>query len=57
MKSKCSSYGETRDLHVVYTNTTLAPGDAHTSYTKNPKEVAMYAYMDFLFLMDAKVSC
>lgn len=56
MQRNCTVFGsESGDLRVVYADIGLAAGDAHTQYTENPDQVALSAFLDFLFLMDASV--
>lgn len=55
MERNCTSFGNHRGLQLVYSDLGLAPDDVHTMYTEHPKQVALGAFLDFMFLMDSTI--
>lgn len=55
MKERCSSHYGERENHprAVYADTGFKAGDVHTGHTEHPREAALTAFVDYLFLLDA----
>lgn len=55
MENNCTTSAREEGRHLVFADVGLAPGDVHTAHTQNASKVALNAFIDFLFVLDAEV--
>lgn len=55
MARNCSAEAAKRDMRSGYVDLGVTDGDAHTSFSSDPKKTARNAFVDFLLLLDAAV--
>lgn len=55
MARNCSAEAVQRDMQAGYVDFGVTEGNAHTSFSLDPKKTARSAFVDFLLLVDAEV--
>jgi len=53
MARNCSADAESQGFKTGIVDLGISPSDSHTAFSKNP-ETAVHAFIDFLYLLDAK---
>lgn len=55
MARNCTAEAVKRDMQAGYVDLGVVEGNAHTSFSSDPKKTARNAFVDFLLLLDAEV--
>lgn len=55
MARNCSAEAVERNIQAGYVDLGITEGNAHTSFSSDPKTTARNAFVDFLLLLDAEV--